>query len=416
MPGISPYFNVRDPEYNALGDGIADDAPAIQKAIDAAAPLTKDASGKAVRVNPSGNTVYLPAGNYLVKSSLTVPDGVVLQGVGWNTPGYNDSCVGTWIFVDSNADFSPVILSGSSGSVRDIAFNVVNQVATGPPANCKAMIYVTGANALIENVFLYNPYFGVVVYGTARAVIRRVFGQPLHCGIKIDYSYDTNYIDAIHFWSYWATSSKKNPVVSAWTYQRENATGIALFRCDNPHISNVFASNYKTGLSLAVSEWGNPHKVHLVNADFDDCMIGIHIACPLPSGSKSDQVAIQMANVTVQAPTGASKGSYGLWIEEGPSSTIVHASNVRFTDAGANAVLVEAENVSFYGENVCMENWGGKDGGFLISSPASVAYLGLGCSHFPSSAPQPYSPAGQFWVPTKGNPAGDAAVSGPQSD
>ncbi|HUB72161.1 MAG TPA: glycosyl hydrolase family 28-related protein, partial [Acidimicrobiales bacterium] len=404
MPGESPFFNVKDAPFNAVGDGTADDAGAIRNAIEAAAPLTKDASGKDVYVNPSGSTVYFPAGNYLVKSSLTVPDGVILQGVGWNTPGYNDPCLGSWIFVASDADFSPVAISGSSGSVRDLAFNVVDQVVMGPPANCKPMIYVTGANALIENVFLYNPYFGISVYETARTVIRRVFGQPLQCGIRIDYSFDTNYIDAIHFWSYWATSSKKNPVTAAWTYQRENATAIALFRCDNPHISNVFASNYKTGLSLAVSQWGNPHKVHLLNADFDDCMTGIHIACPLPDGSKSDQVAIQMSNVTVQAPTGASEGSYGLWIEEGPTSTIVQASNVRFTDSGANAVLVEAENVSFYGENVCIESWGAKSVGFLIKPTNSEAYLGLGCSYFPLSAPQPYSPFGQFWIPTRANP------------
>jgi hypothetical protein len=348
--------------------------------------------------------VFFPAGNYLVKSLLTVLPGVTLQGVGWNTPGYNDPCLGSWIFVDAAATFSPVELQGSSGAVRNLAFNVVNQVTTGPPAGSQPMIYVTGDNALIEDVFLYNPYYGIYIYGAARAVARRVFGQPLHYGIKVDNSYDTSYVDSVHFWSYWATNTSKSPVFPAWTYQRENATAIALFRCDNPHISNVFASNYKTGLSLATSQGGIPHKVHLINADFDDCFTGVHIDCPLPLGNRSDQVAIQMANVTVRAPTGAGQGSYGLWIEQGPSTTIVQASNVRLTSSGANAILIEAENASFYGENLLIENWGAGQEGFRISSTSSVAYLGLGCNYTPTSGVRPYSPVSQFWTVGKQNP------------
>lgn len=49
-------FNVK--KFGALGDGIADDAPAIQKAIDAA--LT------------GGGAVYFPAGRYRLKSTLTI--------------------------------------------------------------------------------------------------------------------------------------------------------------------------------------------------------------------------------------------------------------------------------------------------------------------------------------------------------
>jgi hypothetical protein len=111
-----------------------------------------------------------------------------------------------------------------------------------------------------------------------------------------------------------------------------------------------------------------------------------------------------MANVTVQAPTGVGKGSYGLWIEQGPSTTIVQASNVRLTSSGANAILIEAENTSFYGENLLIENWGAGQEGFLISSNSSVAYLGVGCSHIPASGVRPYSPVSRFWTAGKQNP------------
>ena len=94
----------------------------------------------------------------------------------------------------------------------------------------------------------------------------RVFGQPIQFGIKIDNSKDTNYIDTVHFWVYWQDA---NTPESA--YQLANGTAIGLFRCDNPLISNVFAYNYNVGLSLSNSPTGIPHKVHLVNADFDNC-------------------------------------------------------------------------------------------------------------------------------------------------
>ncbi|CAM5698046.1 glycosyl hydrolase family 28-related protein [Streptomyces aurantiogriseus] len=62
------WLNVRDPAYGALGDDKADDAPAIQKAIDAAG---------------QGGTVYLPPGRYRLESPLRLSLGVTLRG-DWN--------------------------------------------------------------------------------------------------------------------------------------------------------------------------------------------------------------------------------------------------------------------------------------------------------------------------------------------
>lgn len=53
--------------YGALGNGVANDAPAIQAALDAAA-----AAGR--------RQVYLPAGSYKITSTLNIPTGVELVG------------------------------------------------------------------------------------------------------------------------------------------------------------------------------------------------------------------------------------------------------------------------------------------------------------------------------------------------
>jgi hypothetical protein len=50
-------FNVRDTRFGAQGDGIADDGPAVQRAVDAA-------------LAGGGGTIYLPAGTYRVATPI----------------------------------------------------------------------------------------------------------------------------------------------------------------------------------------------------------------------------------------------------------------------------------------------------------------------------------------------------------
>ena len=365
-PGTSPFINVLD--YGAAGDGVTDDTGALQAAIAAAAPSSA----------PTGNTVFLPAGAYRVSSSLVVPPGLALVGTGWNTPGSQANVfAGTWIYVRAGADFSPVVVSGSGGAVRNLAFNVPDQSTSGAPARAEPMIVVTANNALLEDICLYNPFGGIFLNGGAQATIRRIWGQPVQYGITIDRSHDTNYIDTVHFWPYW----QPTPLAPA-TYQLSNGTAICLYRCDNPHLSNIFAYNYARGLSLSASPAGAPHKVHLVNADFDRCITGIHIAAPGQPGSAA---TIQMANVTVQSPAeaGTPRG-HGVWVEKPSSFAMVQAFNVRVSNSGLSAVRVDADNVNFYGENISLENWRG-DSGFAVTSATSFVHLGVGFRSIPAS-------------------------------
>jgi hypothetical protein len=373
----NPFFNVVD--FGAKGDGTTDDTTVINKAIAAAA---SSSTGK------TGNTVFFPAGTYCVTSSLEVPRGVSLEGVGWNTPGAEDNTfAGSWIFVDAGASFSPVTLSSSGAAVRDLGFNVCNQSTAGAPASAEPMILITGHNCLVEDVCLYNPYGGIYIVDGAQNVIRRVFGQPIQYGIKIDASKDTNYIDSIHFWTYWQGSG--TPVGD---YQLANGTAIGLFRCDNPLISNVFALHYSVGLSLSTGAKGEiPHKVHLVNADFDGCVTGIHIYSP---GTSTDFASIEMSNVTIQAPSGSGVPTgNGIWVQAGSDYTMVQAANVQVTGSGGNAIEIGAEHVNFYGSNISIEHWSGSYGFYILSS-SSYAWLDIGFAY--TSGGTPYYPVAQF--------------------
>ena len=62
-------FNVK--KFGAVGDGVADDAPAIQKAIDAA--------------QVKGGCVYFPAGDYRIKKTLLIGGNTSSQPTNWLT-------------------------------------------------------------------------------------------------------------------------------------------------------------------------------------------------------------------------------------------------------------------------------------------------------------------------------------------
>ena len=74
----SAYFNVLD--FGAVGDGVADDGIAIQRAIDAASLLEGSESEK----NLKGGVVYLPAGIYLV-DEIRLRRNITLMGEGMGT-------------------------------------------------------------------------------------------------------------------------------------------------------------------------------------------------------------------------------------------------------------------------------------------------------------------------------------------
>ena len=67
--------NVKD--FGAVGDGVTDDTAAIQAALTYATP-----SSFTSRTATDGNSVYLPAGEYLISSELTIPAWVNINGDG----------------------------------------------------------------------------------------------------------------------------------------------------------------------------------------------------------------------------------------------------------------------------------------------------------------------------------------------
>lgn len=339
----------------------------------------------------NGGLVFLPAGTYLLRDSLHVPPGVTLLGAGWGWPGAVrplHRLRGTWIIAPVNAQFSAIVLGygepelGDGAAVRNLAFAVDGQHTPSAQPNGYAVIDVQRSDALIEDVFLANPYVGVRIDHVGRVTIRRLYGQPLQYGIVVDRSLDTNYIDNIHFWPYWQRLDGPQG-----QFQQQQGRAIELYRCDNPHLSNIFVSNYDQGLSLRQSPLspkdllpGNPipHKVHLVNADFDSTTTGIYINTP---GIETDLTFLQLANVTMQGPGSGPRRSHpGVWVDKGASYARIHASNLRISNSLTNAMQIDAANVHLSVENLYLNQWSSGGTGLMVSDSSSHAFVGAAFS------------------------------------
>jgi len=112
------YFNVQNPDYSggAAGDGVTDDTDAIEDAIAAAAV--------------SGGIVFFPAGTYVTTSEISVPENVILQGVGSGASiVYCDASGAEDVFSCSSADGS------ASRSFRDITI-FKSSACSGAYVNC----------------------------------------------------------------------------------------------------------------------------------------------------------------------------------------------------------------------------------------------------------------------------------------
>jgi len=106
-----PVFNVKDPAYGAIGNGIADDSVAIQAALNAV-PLR-------------GGTVYFPDGQYYIGTGLTLATaGTVLQGEGNSGQDFS-LAPGTVEIIVGDGIWGLTVGSPSTGNFRGCGINQI---------------------------------------------------------------------------------------------------------------------------------------------------------------------------------------------------------------------------------------------------------------------------------------------------
>lgn len=225
-------------EFGALGDGVHDDAPAIQKALDSVAE--------------KGGLVFMPAGLYRMCAGVVVPMGVAVEGIttattgpwqnhldtqdkgfplehGLSLRGTGDSWIdprlykGTWVLCDhgrGEADGAPTFRMMGNTSITKVGFvnrylpPVSSEFVACPP--CVAHISTnedayTREGVTVEDISLANCYCGIMISAgrelennyheldhagqlsrsCGRHRIHNIMGGPLYRGIVLKSLLDT---------------------------------------------------------------------------------------------------------------------------------------------------------------------------------------------------------------------------------
>ena len=313
-------------EFGAVGDGVADDAPAIQAAVDAMA-----ATG--------GGVLEFGPRRYRLASPVVVSGvSVTFQGAGF-TEGPNVAA-GTWLTIDTTG-FTPFTFTGVAArgsAVRDLAIRQTHgapQVPGWAPTPYDFVFRIQDCLGAVdfENVFLCAVNRGIWCDNSGRLTIQRLRGQVFTTGIEMDRAYDTSRIEHVHFWPF-ATSDED---VLRW--QQDNQDTLVFRRVDGLFMDDVFVLGARAAVLFAASAAGSTTKFYIGSLYTDFARHGIQVT--------GNGVEGQIANATTQGElwNGAGAplpGASGLRIEG--SNARIQIGNLRVDDAESNAIRIEGAN------------------------------------------------------------------------
>lgn len=158
---LDNVVNVR--MYGAKGDGSTDDTAAIQAAINAAA--TGDA-----QTTPRGAMVYLPSGVYPI-TTLTLKRGVAMVGQTSDLTVLRHTSTTLIALSFDSTGLTPQTIQDRI-TIRNLSIQQVGVASAGAGISIKGVS--SDAQAVIENVVVYNCYLGIYCYKTIHSLLRNV--------------------------------------------------------------------------------------------------------------------------------------------------------------------------------------------------------------------------------------------------
>jgi len=233
-------LNVLD--FGAKGDGKTDDTQAFQRALDEA--------GK------KGGIVFVPAGEYLIKSHLVIPPNVTLEGVAKAPPTTSLGYGSTLLAVEGkgSAEGTPFIILQRNSTIKGLVIYYPEQDAENP-VPYPWTIQGRGDNCSIVDVLLVNSY-QAVDFGTfpcGRHYIKGLYGQAFLKGLFIDKCFDIGRVEDVHFWPFATGRLNK--------FSKENGEAFIIGRTDWEYMLNCFAISFKVGFHFIHTNDGAPNVV-----------------------------------------------------------------------------------------------------------------------------------------------------------
>jgi hypothetical protein len=316
--------HVRD--YGAVGNGVADDGPAIQAAINA----LKFMGGGILQFGPR---------TYRIASPVVINDvTVTLQGAGF-TEGPNEAN-GTWFRIDQ-IGFTPFTFSGTMarGSVvRDVAVRQyhASPSATWAPTNYDYVFRVQDCLGAVdfENVFLVAVNRGIWCDNSGRMSIKRLRGQVFTRGVEVDRCYDICRLEHVHFWTFHTNDG------NIVTWQQNNQDALVFRKVDGVFLDDIFVLGARSTLRFSSSASGVTTKFYGSNIYADFSKYGVWI--------DGNGVEGRIANITTQgelitagAPVPVA-GAAGIQIDG--SNARVQIGNLRVDAAESNAIRLNGSN------------------------------------------------------------------------
>ena len=235
--------------YGAVGDGLTDNTAAFQAAISAI-----NAGG--------GGTVVIPRGYFLFKGSLTVPQGVTLEGTYAAVPSHPMTGAKSMPVITGSlllptagrgTQTGPAFITlARDATLRGVVIYYPEQTMTEQPVPFPWTVDLVSDNSAVLDVECLNCWDFVRAVGSGRHYIARLQGQPLNTGIFIDETYDIGRVDSVHFNPWYSA----HPAFMQWQLTHGRAFVIA--RSDWEYVLNTFAFGYAIGRSRRTHR-GPPH-------------------------------------------------------------------------------------------------------------------------------------------------------------
>jgi hypothetical protein len=294
-------------DFGAVGDGVADDTAAIQAALDS---VVKDSGAFDLQFDSRGGTVNIPAGRYLVSSTLTINPGTCLIGDGPN--------------------ISVIV---NSGTTNNVLYATDTQGGSVDPLLIEnlAVVQKVGVTHTAGNAI----HIDAATYGISPAILN-VRTQDTHGGVYLD----------------WCYPSKLENVQA----MRHTAFGFRARRnCTSTLFQNCYAGAITTGsgfllagnyMSLVGCASDNNPSGYGYEFDFDGALTtGVSMLGCGTEGCNGGVYADRVAGLSIVSPRLIVKsgGTHGVQLMGTTSATIV-APVITCLAANANYAIYQASS------------------------------------------------------------------------